>query len=72
MKNINKEQIENIFIKSAQNNLTDLQNQVIEALNQLPEQQKNPLAYAVVASTIAQSNIMSAMKEILNELFVED
>lgn len=72
MKNINKEQIENIFIKSAQNNLTDLQNQVIEALNQLPEQQENPLAYAIVASTIAQSNIMSAIKEILNELLIED
>lgn len=72
MKEITKEQIEDIFYKSMQNNLTDIQNQVIETLNQLPEQQENPLAYAVVASSIAQSNVMSAMKEILCELLFED
>lgn len=72
MKNISKEQIESIFIKSTQNNLLNLQKQIIETLEQFPEHQENPLAYAIIASTIAQSNVMLAMKEILNELLVEN
>lgn len=72
MRSISKEQIETIFIKSTQNNLLNIQEQVIETLEQFPEHQDNPLTYAIIASTIAQSNVMLAMKEILNELLVED
>lgn len=66
-----REQIDKIFETAAKNQLLNLHNQLINAMNE-SDQKENPVALAIMAASIAQGNVMSALKEICYELIVED
>ena len=72
MGNITKEKIDDIIQEAANNNLLDIKNQFASAMEELPEQKDNPVAYAIIAASIAQGNVMAAMKEICYKLLLEN
>lgn len=71
MKNISKEKIDKVISEAINNNCLDLQNQFTEALEKIPEQKENPIARELVVVSIAQGNVMNAMKEVLYDLFLD-
>lgn len=69
--NITEECIDKAVLNASKNNITDIVNQFADAMEQLPEQKNTPLAYATIAAHIAQMSVMTAVKEVLYELFTE-
>lgn len=69
--NITKEKIDEIFLKSIENNLLDITNQFLNVLDANPNMQNNPLEREVLAISIAQGNIMAALKEVCYKLLLE-
>lgn len=72
MGDITKEKIDDIFLEAVNNNLLDIKNQFASAMEELPEQKDNPVAYAIIAASFAQGNVMAAMKEICYKLLLEN
>ena len=71
-KNITKERIDEIVTNVVtKNNFSDIKNQVMDAIDQIPEFKQNILAYTFLAAHVAQINAIVAMKEVLYELFTE-
>lgn len=70
--NITKEKIDEIFLKSIENNLLDITNQFLNVLDANPNMQNNPLEREVLAISIAQGNIMAALKEVCYKLLLEN
>ena len=70
--NITKEKIDEIFLKSIENNLLDITNQFLNVLVANPNMQNNPLEREVLAISIAQGNIMAALKEVCYKLLLEN
>jgi len=62
--NITKEKIDDIFMTATKHNLLDLENQLINALEEISELKDNPIAREILAASIAQGNIMAALKEV--------
>ncbi len=70
--NFTKERIDEIVTNVvSKNNFSGIKNQVMEAMDQIPEFKQNILAYTFLAAHVAQINAMAAMKEVLYELFTE-
>ena len=72
MGDITKEKIDDIFLEAVNNNLLDIKNLFASAMEELPEQKDNPVAYAIIAASFAQGNVMAAMKEICYKLLLEN
>lgn len=70
--NITKEIIDEVVLNASKNNLLDIISQVDDAMNQIPEFKQNPLAYSIMAVSIAQGNIMATLKEVLYKLFADE
>lgn len=70
--NITKERIDEVFIQATENHLINIKNDFIEAMNQIPEFKNNPAAREVIAASIAQGNVMAAVKEIFYELLTDE
>lgn len=70
--NITKERIDEVFIKATENHLINIKNDFVEAMNQIPEFKNNPAAREVIAASIAQGNVMAAVKEIFYELLTDE
>ncbi len=68
--NFTKEQIEEIFDRVIQENLTQIVDQYSFYFQQLDDEQKdNPLMRNILAAQLAQTNVMNCMKEIMCEMF---
>lgn len=68
--NFTKEQIEEIFDRVIQENLTQIVDQYSFYFQQLDDEQKdNPLMRNILAAQLAQTNVMNCMKEIMCEIF---
>lgn len=68
--NFTKEQIEEIFDRVTQENLTHTIDQYTSYFQKLNDEQKdNPLMRNILAAQIAQINVMNSMKEIMCEMF---
>ena len=70
--NITKEKIDDIFMTATKHNLLDLENQLINALEEISELKDNPIAREILAASIVQGNIMAALKEVCYMLFLEN
>jgi len=68
--NITKEKIDEIFLTATENNLLDITNQFLNVLDANPNMQNNPLEREVLAISIAQGNIMAALKEVCYKLLL--
>ncbi|MBC5745751.1 hypothetical protein FMM74_019845 [Lachnospiraceae bacterium MD308] len=69
--NITKEKVDEIFLTATENKLLDIRNQFLNVLDANPNMQNNPLEREVLAISIAQGNIMAALKEICYKLLLE-
>ncbi len=70
--NITREKIDEIFLSAAENNLLDITNQFLNVLDTNPNMQNNPLEREILAISIAQGNIMAALKEVCYKLLLEN
>lgn len=71
--NFTKEQIEKAFMNALEKITLNVQDDYLSACNSLDkEQQNNPLYREVLAIGIAQRNAVSAVKDALCELLLQD
>lgn len=70
--NITKEKIDEIFLTATENNLLDLRNQFLNVLEEVPKFEDNPYAREVLVASIAQGNVMAALKEVCYKLLLEN
>lgn len=70
--NITREKIDEIFLSAAENNLLDITNQFLNVLDTNSNMQNNPLEREILAISIAQGNIMAALKEVCYKLLLEN
>lgn len=70
--NITKEKIDKIFLNAVENNLLDINSQFLKAIEEVPKFENNPYAREILAASIAQGNIMAALKEVCYKLLLEN
>lgn len=70
--NITKERIDEVVLTATQNNLFDLMDKIADAMNLIPEEKQNPIAYTVAAASVVQGTVMAALKDVLYELLTEE
>lgn len=70
--NITKEKIDEIFLNVAEDKLLDINIQFINALENIADMKNNPCAREVLAASIAQGNVMAALKEVCYKLLLEN
>jgi SpoVK/Ycf46/Vps4 family AAA+-type ATPase len=69
--NISKERIDEVFEIAVKNHFGNIENDFITAMSQIPEQKDNAVAREIIAVSIAQSNVLAAMKEVFYELLIK-
>ena len=75
--NISKERIDEVFEIAAKNHFGNIENDFITAINQIPEyvnrteELEHAVAREIIAASIAQSNVLAAIKEVFYELLIK-
>lgn len=72
MKQITKEQIDEVIAEEIMKISENVHNDYFNAIEKIPEDLKqNPLMYNIIAISIAQGNAISVIRETLYKLLVE-